>query len=121
VPPANGRWDKAHRRALFVDRGDIVMIDDGGRHQITRTTGAESNPRWARHDTAITYVRDGNLFVVPADLSGAALVQQLTDVAPKKTDPRLTDSQKFIRDEEEKLLEAVREQKEKKKKAQFFM
>ena len=45
------------------------------------------------------------------------MVQQLTDVAPKKADPKLTDSQKFIRDEEEKLLEAVREQKDKKKKA----
>ena len=45
------------------------------------------------------------------------MVQQLTDVAPKKTDPHLTDSQKFIRDEEEKLLEAVNEQKDKKKKA----
>ena len=62
----------------------------------------------------------GNLFLVPLDAGsepGAAMVQQLTDVAPKKTDPKLSDSQKFIRDEEEKLLEAVREQKDKKKKA----
>src|SRR5205823_12162339 len=76
------------------------------------------SPRWARRDTALTYVRDGNLFIVPADGRGSALVEQLTDVAPKKTDPRLTDSQKFIRDEEEKLLDAVREQKETKKKAE---
>jgi dipeptidyl aminopeptidase/acylaminoacyl peptidase len=117
VPPAaNGRWDKAHTRVLFVDRGDIVMVEGGKRRQITRTTATESGPRWARHDTAITYVRDGNLFIVPADANADALVQ-LTDVAPKKTDPRLSDSQKFIRDEEEKLLDAVREQKEKKKKA----
>ncbi len=117
-PAANGRWDAAHRRVLFVDRGDVVMVEDGKRRQLTRTTGAESNPRWARRDTAITYVRDGNLFIVPADPNADALVQQLTDVAPKKTDPRLTDSQKFIREEEEKLLDAVREQKEKKKKAE---
>ena len=43
---------------------------------------------------------------------------QLTDVAPERAEPRLTDSQKFMRDEEEKLIEFVREQKEQKKKAE---
>jgi dipeptidyl aminopeptidase/acylaminoacyl peptidase len=115
APPANGRWDKARKRVLFSDRGDIVMIDaTGARKWITKTTAGESSPRWARNDTAITYVREGNLFIVPVDGAG---LQQLTDVAPKKTDPRLTDSQKFMRDEEEKLLEAVKEQKDRKKKA----
>ena len=115
TPPANGRWDKARKRVLFSDRGDIVMLDAGGtRRWITRTTTGESSPRWAKNDTAVTYVRDGNLFLVPLDGAG---LQQLTDVAPKKTDPRLTDSQKFMREEEEKLLEAVKEQKDKKKKA----
>src|SRR3954465_452291 len=38
IPPAAGaRWDKAHRRVLFVDDGDIVMVDaiSGKRVQIT--------------------------------------------------------------------------------------
>jgi dipeptidyl aminopeptidase/acylaminoacyl peptidase len=115
VAPANGRWDKAHQRVLFADKGDIVLLDAAGtRRWITRTTAGEGNPRWARHDTAVTYVRDGNLFITPL---GDAGVQQLTDVAAKKTDPRLSDSQKFIRQEEEKLLDAVKEQKDRKKKA----
>ena len=121
VPPASGaRWDKAHRRVLFADDGDIVLVDGttGERRQITRTTGAESNPRWARGDTHVTYVRDGNLFTVPVDGARAALVTELTNVAPKKADPRLSDSQKYVRAEEEKLLDYVREQKEKKKKAE---
>src|SRR5262245_5067406 len=120
APPANGRWDEAHRRVLFVDDGDIVLVDGttGVRRQITRTTGNESNPRWARHDTAITYVRDGNLFMVPADGGGPAIVTQLTDAGPKKADPKLTDSQKFIRDEEEKLIEYLREQKAEKKRTE---
>src|SRR5262249_4720706 len=89
APAANARWDKAHRRALFVDGGDVVLVDQGGRRrQITRTTGAESNPRWAHGDTEITYVRDGNLFIVPLDGSDANLITQLTDVAPKKTEPK---------------------------------
>src|SRR6476646_808861 len=55
VPPPNGAWDQAHRRVLFVDQGDIVMVDSvaGTRRQITRTTGAEANPRWARRETAV--------------------------------------------------------------------
>ena len=118
APPGNGRWDKAHRRVLFVDGGDIVLVDSasGTRRQITRTTGAESNARWAKHDTQVTYVRDGNLFLVPIDSRDSGIVTQLTDVGPKKNEPRLTESQKFLRDEEEKLIEYVRTQKEQKKK-----
>jgi len=119
VPPVNGRWDKARKRVIFSDRGDIVMLDaNGARRWITKTAAGEGNARWARNDTAITYVRDGNLFIVPLDGTGPALVQQLTDVAPKRAEPRLTDSQKFIRDEEEKLLEVIKEQKDRKKKAE---
>jgi dipeptidyl aminopeptidase/acylaminoacyl peptidase len=120
APPVNGRWDKAHKRVVFIDRGDVVLLDGGVRRQITRTTSAETNPRWVRHDTAITFVQGGNLFIVPLGSGaepGAPIVQQLTDVSAKKTDPKLSDSQKFIREEEAKLLDAVREQKEKKKKA----
>jgi Tol biopolymer transport system component len=115
VPPASARWDKAHKRALFADRGDIILLEGGSRRVITRTTAAEGSPRWARHETAITYVREGNLYLVPLDSGG---VQQLTDNGPKKADPRLTDSQKFMRSEEEKLLDAVKDAKEKKQKAE---
>ena len=117
APPVNGRWDRAHRRVLFVDRGDIVLLDTvaGTRRQVTRTTGNEANPRWARRETAITFTRDNNLFVVPLD-SGE--IAQLTDVQPKKRDPRDTDSQKFIKAEESKLIEHTRIEAEKKKKTE---
>jgi dipeptidyl aminopeptidase/acylaminoacyl peptidase len=118
VPSATGRWDKSRRRVLFVDGGDVVLVDaqTGTRRQITRTTGNESSPRWARNDTHITFVRDGNLFIVPVDPGGASLLTQLTDAGPRRADPRLTDSQKFIREEEEKLIEYVKKQNEERKK-----
>jgi dipeptidyl aminopeptidase/acylaminoacyl peptidase len=117
APPVNGRWDRAHRRVLFVDRGDIVLLDTvaGTRRQVTRTTGNEANPRWARRETAITFTRDNNLFVVPLE-SGE--IAQLTDVQPKKREPRDTDSQKFIKVEESKLIEHTRIEAEKKKKTE---
>jgi dipeptidyl aminopeptidase/acylaminoacyl peptidase len=117
APPVAGRWDAAHRRVLFVDRGDIVMLDSvaGTRRQMTRTTGNEGNPRWARRESAVTFTRDNNLFLVPLD-SGE--LTQLTDVQPRKRDPRDTDSQKFIKAEEQKLIEHTRVEAEKKKKAE---
>src|SRR5438093_768552 len=30
IPPANGRWDKARKRVVFADRGDIVLLDGSG-------------------------------------------------------------------------------------------
>jgi dipeptidyl aminopeptidase/acylaminoacyl peptidase len=117
APPVSGRWDKAHRRVLFVDRGDVVMLDTvaGARRQITRTTGNEANPRWARHESAITFTRDNNLFIVPLENGEIA---QLTDVQARKRDARDTDSQKFIKAEETKLIEHTRLEAEKKKKAE---
>src|SRR4051812_47939568 len=117
APPVSGRWDKAHRRVVFVDRGDIVLLDTStnARRQITRTTGAEANPRWAHAESAITFTRDNNLFLVPL---GSGEITQLTDVQPRKRDPRDTDSQKFIKSEETKLIEHTRVEVEKKKKAE---
>jgi dipeptidyl aminopeptidase/acylaminoacyl peptidase len=121
IPPSGGaRWDKARRRLLTVDSGDIVLVDaiSGERRQITRTTGAESNPRWARNDTHITYVREGNLFLVPVEGPGPAAITQLTDNSPRRPDPRLTESQQFIKDEEAKLIEYVRQQNERRERNQ---
>src|SRR6185295_5880502 len=106
APPVNGVWDKAHRRVLFADQGDIVLVDSvaGTRRQITRMTGGESNPRWARREAAVTFLRDNNLFLVPLDSGAAGGIIQLTDVQARKRDPRETDSQKFIKAEEQKLI-----------------
>ena len=117
APPENGTWDAAHRRVLFVDHGDIVLLDSvaGTRREITRTTGAESHPRWARHERAVTFVRDNNLFAVPLD-SGE--IAQLTDIHARKRDSRDSDSQKFVKTEEQSLIAHTRVEAEKKKKAE---
>ena len=121
APPVNGRWDTARLRLLGAEGGDIFIHDPAApsaRVAVTRTSGAESNPRWARNSTHATYVRDGNLFIVPVQGGAGALVTQLTDVGPRKAEPRLTDSQKFLREEEEKLIGFIREQRQDKLKAE---
>ncbi len=116
APLVNGQWNADRSRILGVDRGDIVIIDTVTRDriEITRTTGAESSPRWTRNGTAVTFVRDNNLFLVPLDGQGGALVQ-LTDVSARKPETRLTDSQRFLRKEEADLLQWVEDEKARRK------
>ena len=133
APPATGgAWDTAHRRVLFVDRGDVVLVDTvaNTRRQITRLAGDEANPRWARHETVVTFTRENNLFLVPLGGGGAGgpgnsantvsfgNIVQLTDIAPRKRETRETDSQKFVKAEEQQLIEHTRVEAEKKKKAE---
>ena len=117
VPPAGGQWDQARRRLLFSDGGDIVVFDvmTRTRQQVTRTQAPEGNPRWARGDTHVTFTRDGNLFIM-ALASGS--LQQLTDIGPRRREARETDSQKYVKAEEQKLIEYTREQASKAKEAE---
>jgi len=116
-PPFGGAWDEAHRRVLFADGGDIVIVDTvaGTRTEITRTTDRESGPRWAKGGTHVTFVRDGNLFIAPVE--GGAGVIQLVEVTTKRPEPRLTASQQFLKDEEAKLIAHTRKQIEEQEKA----
>jgi len=121
APPPNGAgvaWDKAHRRVLFVDQGDIVLIDSvaNTRRPITRMTGTEANPRWARRESAVTFTRDSNLFIVPLDPAsaggpgGPGGIIQLTDIQPKKRDARETESQETSwADEYKRILHVFEE------------
>ena len=86
TPPA-GRFDRAHKRLLVAEGGDVVVIDaaTGARRPLMRTAAAETNPRWARNDTAVTFVRDGNLYLMSLDGSEGALFAQLTDVVSPET------------------------------------
>ena len=79
-----GRFDRARRRMLVAEGGNIVVFDvaTGARRQLMKTAAIESNPRWARGDTAVTFMRDGNLFLMTLDGSAAGPAEvQLTDVA----------------------------------------
>ena len=114
APPVSGAWDEARRRVVFADGGDIVVLDTVARtrQQVTRTTAPESGPRWARHDTAVTFVSQNNLFMVPL---ATGSIEQLTDVKPRRRETRDTDSQKFVREQEAALLQVTREAVEQRK------
>jgi hypothetical protein len=87
-----------------------VLVDTVARTRrvLAGSTANESSPRFASRETAATFVRDNNLFRVALAGDGDVLVQ-LTDVSPKKKEPKLTESQQFLKDEERKLLKQVDE------------
>ena len=78
-----GRVDRARKRMLTAEGGNIVIYDiaTNARRLLMKTAAAESNPRWARGDNAVTFMRDGNLFLMSLDAGGSAPTEvQLTDV-----------------------------------------
>ena len=122
APPANGDWDAAHRRVTGIVDGDVVVIDTIARTRtlITRTAAVEAHARWSDNDRAVTFVRDQGLYRVWVNRAGAPIAtafEQLTDAGPGKPRPPTTDSQQFLKNEEEKLLAAVREAEAKKSRA----
>lgn len=81
VPPA-GRPDRTGQRILTAEAGDVVVYDaaSGARTQLTRTSASESNPRWARNDTAVTFQREGNLYLMTLGGGAGPNFVQLTDI-----------------------------------------
>ena len=80
--PQTGRPDRTGKRLLSAEGGDLVIYEvaSGARTLLTRTSVAESNPRWARNDTAITFQRDGNLFLMSLAAGAGPTIVQLTDI-----------------------------------------
>jgi dipeptidyl aminopeptidase/acylaminoacyl peptidase len=89
----SGRMDRARKRLLAAEGGNIVVYDvaTNARRLLMKTASTESNPRWARNDTAVTFVRDGNLYLMTLDgAPGAPIEVQLTDVVAAAGDGAAT-------------------------------
>lgn len=136
VAGITGRADRARKRLLTAEGGNIVIYDlaSNARRLLMKTSTAESSPRWARGDNAVTFMRDGNLFLMTLDGGGSAPAEvQLTDVVAagdaaatagrgaagglgatsgRGATPILTDSQRTMRDEERNLIEYLKRQAE---------
>ncbi len=83
IAGVSGRTDRARRRLLAVESGNVVIYDlaSNTRRLLMKTAAAESNPRWARGDKAVTFMRDGNLFLMTLEAASDAPSEvQLTEV-----------------------------------------
>jgi Tol biopolymer transport system component len=121
APPAAGELSKDRKWTVFAEEGDVFLYDHekGERRQLTRTVESESNAHFTRDQRSVYFTRQSNLYVMPLD--GGAL-EQLTDIrvpapptaaAPAGTPAaRSSESQDYLRKEERKLLDVVRERAE---------
>ena len=142
--PQTGRLDRARKRILAAEGGDVVMYDvaSGARRLLTRTSSAETNPRWARNDTAVTFMRDGNLYLVSIEATPEIAFAQLTNIVASDAAQAQavgaggggrggaggrgggggagqqgqqatdTESQRFLREQERALIDFIRKQQE---------
>jgi dipeptidyl aminopeptidase/acylaminoacyl peptidase len=120
--------------SVFSQDGDIVVIENttGKRRQVTKTTEAETNPRFTPDGHKITYMKGGNLFLMSLD-NGET--EQLTDIraatpaaAPAGgggggrgrggaggggdaagSAPKGTESQEYLKKEQAEFFEVVRD------------
>lgn len=116
APPFAGEFDRQKKRMVFAEEGDLFIYDllKGERRQITATKDVESDPHFCRQEKSVCFTRAGNLYALELE-SGA--IEQLTDIrsgSERKDEPTL--SQKFLREEEKRLLKTVRERAEKREK-----
>lgn len=132
APAANGAFTRDHSKMVYALDGDIFLYDfssDRGR-QLTRTAEAESNPHFTRDEKHVAFMRAGNLYTLSLD---DGMLEQMTEIvpftppqpAPAATAggrggrggaaaantplPKGTESQEFLKKQEQELIEVVRD------------
>ena len=79
LPPAQGDTTKDKRLMVYASAGDLFTFDNttGKITQLTKTTDAETNPRFTADGKRISFSRGGNLYLMSLD---SGILVQLTDI-----------------------------------------
>lgn len=101
-------YDRTHRHAAYVMHGDIFMVDlsSGRRVQVTRSSEAESSPRFSSDGRRLQYRQGNNWFVydLASGVGGpAAVLRFANDPQENKPDP--------LKDMQLELFKSLRENK----------
>lgn len=146
LPPANGSRTKDRSKIAYAENGDIFVYDlaAGTKRQLTKTSEAETNPRFTSDEKRVTFMRGGNLYAISME---NGMLEQLTDIreaapagAPAAgaaggrgaagggrggrgggaaaAETKGTDSQEFLKKQELELLGVVKERAEARKEAE---
>jgi dipeptidyl aminopeptidase/acylaminoacyl peptidase len=119
LPGRFGQYSRDYSKKVFERDGDIFLLEvkSGRVTQITNTVETESRPQFAFSEKQVLFIRDDNLFAwdIPTGLT-----TQRTDFrksqAPKEKKPG-TEEQKYLAQEELRLIAVLKERKEKADKA----
>ncbi|CAN5351481.1 prolyl oligopeptidase family serine peptidase [soil metagenome] len=109
-------YNQAFTQRLFERQGDIFLVDvrSGSIRQLTNTVEVETDAVFSGDQQHVVFRRTGsNLFSI--DLK-TGLLTQLTDFKPgaKKAEPKLTDEEKFLKQDQLRLSDVLAERKAKK-------
>ncbi len=117
TPPV-AAYNRAYTQRLFDRQGDLFLIDlkSGNVRQLTNTVETEADPVFSGDQQQVVFRRGSNLFSI--DLK-SGLITQLTDfqAGAKKPEPKLTDEEKFLKQDQLRLSSVLTERKEKKDEA----
>jgi dipeptidyl aminopeptidase/acylaminoacyl peptidase len=82
--PGVGDTSKDRRWMVYAQNGDVYVLDNstGAVRQVTKTSEAETNPRFTPDGKRISFTRGGNLYVMALD---TGFIEQLTDIRPAAT------------------------------------
>ncbi len=112
LPPPGGKYNRRLTKKVFERDGDIFLLDlnTGKSLALTNTLENESQPRFSFEEEAVIFVRENNLFswkIAHGELS------QLTDFrsGAKPAKKTATEAQKYLAEEELRLMEVLRDRK----------
>ncbi len=114
LPSRNGAYNRDYSKKVFERDGDIFLLDvkSGAIRQVTNTVEAENAPAFSFFEKSVLFVNERNLY--SWDIATGLFTQHtdfLEDEKPKEVEPK-TDEQKFLSEEELRLIATLKKRKD---------
>ena len=116
LPATTALYNRARTQRLFERQGDIFLLDvaSGTIRQLTNTVDTETEPQFTGDERGVVFRRnESNLFNINFQ---TGQLTQLTDFRPTAdmASPKLTDEEKFLKQEQLRLSTVLSDRKAKK-------
>ena len=115
LPAAQGTYNRMRTLKVYAKDGDIYLLDRKNMavRQLTNTVESESNPSFSGDEQSVFFERGDNLFSVSLT---TGLLTQHTDFksGKKKEDPKLSEEEQWLKDDQLAQFQVLKERKEKK-------
>jgi len=114
LPARNGAYTRDYSKKVFERDSDIFLLDvkSGAIRQVANTTEAESAPAFSFSEKAVLFIKERNLY--SWDIATGMLTQRtdfVEDEKPKEAGPK-TDEQKYLSQEEFRLIATLKKRKD---------
>ena len=110
-----GVYNKQHTSKVFARNGDIYVVSnqDFAVRKLTSTVDRESNPSFSSDEQSIIFEKGNNIYSVSL---ATGLLTQHTDFksGTKKADPKTSEEEKFLKEDQLAMFQILKERKDKK-------